>query len=348
MKVFAKFYQLTGNNFAEINNTFIALIPKKDGATELKHFRPISLMHSVGKLIAKVLSVRLAAALKDLISPAQTAFQKGKCIHDSYLYVQGCVKSLHRNRKPALLFKLDIAKAFDSISWDYILELLQRLGFSAWWRDWVALLLSTASSSCLLNGSPGKLIMHRQGLRQGDPLSPLLFILAIDPLHRLLVASTNAGLLAPLPGRGISMRVSLYADDAVIFANPVKEEVSALMEILQLFGEATGLKLNQEKCTVAPIRCTEIDLEEVLQNFQGTIVGFPMTYLGLPITTTRIRVVHLQFILDRIDQCAETLKEYLLQMTEQVQHDFEILEVSAVCECEVEVSSDGLHPPFAW
>lgn len=96
------------------------------------------------------------------------------------------------------------------------------------------------------------------------------------------------------------MRVSLYADDAVIFANPVKDKVDTLMEILQLFGDATGLKLNQEKCTVAPIRCSDINLTDVLQNFRGTTVGFPMTYLGLPISTVRLRVVHLQFILDRI------------------------------------------------
>uniref|UniRef100_A0A453EQC1 Reverse transcriptase domain-containing protein n=1 Tax=Aegilops tauschii subsp. strangulata TaxID=200361 RepID=A0A453EQC1_AEGTS len=96
------------------------------------------------------------------------------------------------------------AKAFDSVSWEYILELLQHLGFSARWRDWVSLLLSTTSSSCLLNGDNGPSISHRQGLRQGDPLPPLLFILAIDPLHHLLAAAAAEGTLAPLPGRGTS------------------------------------------------------------------------------------------------------------------------------------------------
>lgn len=96
------------------------------------------------------------------------------------------------------------------------------------------------------------------------------------------------------------MRVSLYADDAVIFANPIKEEVETLLVILKQFGEATGLSLNQQKSTVAPIRCEGIDLPDVLQGFGGQLVGFPMTYLGLPITTGRLRMVHLQFVIDRI------------------------------------------------
>ena len=96
------------------------------------------------------------------------------------------------------------------------------------------------------------------------------------------------------------MRVSLYADDVVIFANPTREEVQALLQILHSFVDATGLRLNQEKSSVAPIRCEGINLSEVLQDFRGKTVNFPMTYLGLPISSRRIRLVHLQFILDRI------------------------------------------------
>lgn len=98
----------------------------------------------------------------------------------------------------------------------------------------------------------------------------------------------------PLPDRCVKMRISLYADDAVLFANPIKQEINTLMDILQRLGQASGLQINPAKSSVTAIR------GEVLQNFGGQIVGFPLKYLGLPITISRLRMVHLQFILDRI------------------------------------------------
>jgi hypothetical protein len=131
------------------------------------------------------------------------------------------------------------------------------------------------------------------------PLSPFLFILAIDSLRFILGKATEDGLLSPLRDRTARLRLSLYADDAAVFLNPVREEVDVLMEIMHKFREAMGLRINVQKSIVVLIRCSQVNLDDVLQNFAGARAAFPISYLGLPITVTRLRVNHLQYVLDR-------------------------------------------------
>lgn len=275
------------------------LIPKVEVATDPKEFRPISLIHSFTKLLSKVLAIRLASYIDTLISTAQSAFIKKRCIQDNFMYVRGLARHYHRTRTPACLIKLDITKAFDSVSWEYLLDLLGRRGFPNSWINWLAALLRTSSSHIMLNGCPGDNFRHLRGLRQGDPLSPYLFILAIDVLNNIFDMATQLGHLSKLKGRQANLRISMYADDAVIFTNPRREDIACIMDIMKAFGETTGLKINIQKSTIASIRCTGIDMDEVLQDFPGPRVNFPMQYLGLPLTLGRIKMVHLQYIQDK-------------------------------------------------
>jgi hypothetical protein len=130
-------------------------------------------------------------------------------------------------------------------------------------------------------------------------LSPYLFILAIDTLQCLLEIGTEEGHLTPLRGRHAKLRLSLYTDDVVVFSNPFKEDVSLILQIMDGFGKATGLRLNTEKSSVAPIRCRDVNLQDILQDFSGQQVVIPLSYLGLPLTLGRPRLVHLRPILDR-------------------------------------------------
>jgi hypothetical protein len=122
--------------------------------------------------------------LDKLVSTSQNAFIKKRCIHDNFLYVQNVIRSLHKSNKAALFIKLDISKAFDSLSRPYLLDVLKALGFGQKWRDWVAAILATSSSRVLVNGRTCNKFKHARGLWQGNPLSPMLFILAIDPLQK--------------------------------------------------------------------------------------------------------------------------------------------------------------------
>jgi hypothetical protein len=144
-------------------------MPKKDGAEEIYDFQSISLIHAIAKIISKMLATRLSPFMADLVSKTQSAFINKRSIHDNFLYVKNLATRFHKSKTPALLFKLDIRKAFDSISWKYIPNLLQRRRFPPRFPNWIAALFSTATSRFLLNGIVGDPISLGQDLRQGDP-----------------------------------------------------------------------------------------------------------------------------------------------------------------------------------
>ena len=140
------------------------------------------------------------------------------------------------------------------------------------------------------NGIAGDPIKHGQGLRQGDPVSPLLFVIAIDPLQRILEVATRKGLLHKIRGRGAMMWTSLYADDAAVFLAPIKRDVDNLANILRGFGEVTGLCTNFQKSWVVPIRCRHLHHDTILQNFPAARASFPIKYLGLPLLVWQLKV----------------------------------------------------------
>jgi hypothetical protein len=158
--------------------------------------------------------------------------------------VQGIAKDQYRKKIPALFLELSIAKAFDSLSWAYLLEVLEKHGFGAWWRDGISLALVSSSSRILLNGIPGRLIKLEWGLRQGDHISPMFFILAMDPFQRILHMVVEKGVLSNISPRSRGIKASLYANDATIFVKPQKQDIATLKEILEMFSQASELHKN--------------------------------------------------------------------------------------------------------
>ena len=178
-----------------LNALFLTLIPKKCNAVYIKDFHPINLVDSVYKLLSKVLANRLRAVLDNLISKSQNSFVGGRQILDSVLIANECLDSRLKSRLLGAVCKLDIEKAYDHVNWEALLYLLRQMGFGVKWRGWIKACVSSVRFSVLVNGSPEGFFGSSCGLRQGDPLSPLLFLLIMEVLSRLLKKSEECNLI---------------------------------------------------------------------------------------------------------------------------------------------------------
>jgi hypothetical protein len=185
MMTFDAFWHLDTRKFHTINEAIMVLLPKTQNAKAIKEYRPISLIHVIGKLFSKVLANRLAPQLAELIHATHSAFVKGQYIQDNFCYVQASTRLLHARRLPALLLEVDISRAFDSVCWLFLLDVMSFVRFLAAWREWIVVLLSSASTRIQLNSVQGDKICHARDLQQGDPLSPMLFLLVMEVLNCL-------------------------------------------------------------------------------------------------------------------------------------------------------------------
>jgi hypothetical protein len=238
--------------------------------------------------------------MDQLIAKNQSAFIKRRFIQDNFMMVQQTTRFLHAQKQPRILLKLDISKAFDSVSWAFLLEILEHMGFGRVWRDMIARLLTTSSTQILLNGVPRDFINHQRGLRQGDPLSPMLFIIVMDALNLLISKAAEAGLLQPLSSRSIQHRVSLYANDVILFLRPSESDIALTRRILHLFGNVVGLKTNIHKSSVVPIQCGDDEIASMHSLLPCRMENFPINYLGQPLSIYKLKRVQLQPLIDRL------------------------------------------------
>jgi hypothetical protein len=186
------------------------------------------------------------------------------------------------------------------VSWPFLLEVLKRLGFGSVWCDIISGLLAISSTQVLLNGSLGEKIQHQRGLRKGDPLSPMLFILVMDVLCPLAKKAVDEQLLQPLARRALQHKISLYADDVVIFLRPSASDIEITLDILQLFGSACGLTTNLQKSSVLAIRCNEEDKATLQEALPCQLSDFPCKYLGVPLSPHKLTKEQVPPIIDKI------------------------------------------------
>lgn len=232
------------------SSTFLVMIPKKDQPETLSDFRPISLCNFAYKIIALIFSDRLGLILPYLISPQQGAFVKGRSLIENVGLAQEIFHDLPRKvRGGNVVIKLDMAKAYDRLEWDFLFAVLERFGFSPDWISYIRTMFTNCWFSVMLNGVVGGFFKSSRGLRQGDPLAPSLFILAEEVLSRGLYYLMSTRAIHPFHSpRGCPLISHLlFADDTVILTNGDARSLSALMKFLSSYECSSGQRVNKHK-----------------------------------------------------------------------------------------------------
>jgi hypothetical protein len=178
--------RIRGEVISSINSTFLALIPKVNNPTAFSDFRSIALCNLCYKIIAKVIAKRIRPILSRSLSEEQLGFLKGRQILDAIGTAQECLHSIKSKKLQAIILKLDLKKAYDCTNWDYLRLILLQCGFGIPTTNWIMACVSSTTYAILINGEASNFFKSNRGLRQGCPMSPLLFIMVMEGLSLAL------------------------------------------------------------------------------------------------------------------------------------------------------------------
>ena len=277
-----------GGNISELNHTYLVLIPKKKECEIPADYRPISLCNVIYKITSKVLANRIKRVLPSIINESQSGFVPGRLITDNILVAYECFHYLRKKKKGKEGFmglKLDMSKAYDRVEWRFLEEMMQKLGFPDVFVRLILECVTTSSFSILLNGQPTRHFRPTRGLRQGDPLSPFLFIICAEGFSTLL---RDAEARKEIHGLKIGKKVNaishlFFADDSLLFTRANEGEAEKILEILTTYEAASRQKLNMEKSEVTFSRNIEQEKKQLLQmKLSCKAVESHDKYLGLP------------------------------------------------------------------
>ncbi|GJS86684.1 RNA-directed DNA polymerase, eukaryota [Tanacetum coccineum] len=264
------------------NSSFVALIPKVLDPKVVSDYRPISLIGSLYKVVTKILASRLSLVISDLISDVQTAFLPNRQILDGPFIINEILARCKLKKQQAMIFKVDFAKAYDSVRWDYLDDVLISFGFGPKWRSWIRGSLSSGKASILVNGSPTTEFHLYRGLKQGDPLAPFLFLLIMESLHLSFSRAVEAGIFK---GYKIDPSTTLshlfYADDAVFIGEWSHSNLKGIMNILRCFSLLSGMSINIQKSHLLGVGIPDNCVAEAAKSIGCLIMKAPFKYLGI-------------------------------------------------------------------
>ena len=262
-----------------LNFVTIILLPKCKEALKIQQYRHICLLNVSFKNFTKVATNRISGVAQKVISPTQTAFVPGRNIMEGVIILHETIHELHQKKKSGVLFKIDFEKAYDKVKWSFVQPTLRIKGFSIKWCDSIASFIQGGHVGIKVNDQVGSNFQTYKGLRQGDPLSPILFNIVVDMLPMLPVIKflewSNIWSMMVYLSYNMLMILSIFLEHDL-------QKAKIMKLILTAFEKLSGLKINFHKSKLFCFGQAE-ECHEQYSNFFGCKLGdFPVRYLGIP------------------------------------------------------------------
>ena len=232
-------------------NAIITLLYKKGNREDISNWRPISLLNTDYKIITKLLAERLKLFLPKLVHSDQKGFIGGRNISDANRLVQDIIEYSDRNQLNSAVIFLDYKKAFDRVEWDWTIRCLQKFNFGQKFQSWIKMIFNHAKASILTNGFRSKYFIISCSMRQGCPISPLLYILQAEPLACAIRKNRNIIVITlpysdPGTGKQAEVKLVSYVDDTKFFSS-TEESIVETFKTATNFEKASGAKINKTK-----------------------------------------------------------------------------------------------------
>lgn len=256
----------------------------------------------VYKIVSIIVAKRLQRVMGSIIDQAQSGFIPGRQMADNILLAAELIKGYTRkNNSPRCMIKMDLRKAYDSISWEFLFSVMSEMGFPPKFVNWIRVCVTTVTFSILVNGMPMKPFAAKKGLRQGDPISPYLFAIAMEYLSRLLHNQSNAKSFHYHPrSKRVNVTHLLFADDLLLFCKADIDSVQCLMRTFNRFSKASGLEANISKSNVY-VSGINMQIKEQITNYLRMEEGaFPFRYLGVPLHSKKLNSRDCRPLVDKI------------------------------------------------